>query len=118
MTKEYIKLNPCPFCGKAPEYSKKFLAVLGEHLIGCSGQDCAVVFFGTTYEDVAEKWNNRQPTSAELTIRITATIEKLEEGRDFNQARARDSHSNHRSTYVGAVAALTKAIELLKNILL
>ena len=116
MIKEHIKLKPCPFCDKDPEYSKKFLAVLGKHMIECSDENCAVVFFGTTFEDVADKWNNRQPTSAELIIRINASIEKLEEWRDFNQTKAGVSHSDHRSTHVGAVVALTKAIELLKSI--
>ena len=116
MKEESIKLNSCPFCGKDPEYSKKFLAVLGKHMIECSSPDCAVVFFGTTYEDVADKWNNRQPTSAELITRINASIKKLEEWRAFIQARA-VSHSDRTSTHVSAVVdALTKAIELLKNI--
>ncbi len=106
---EHIKLKTCPFCGADPEYS--------EHVISCSNSNCTnVLFFGTTFEDVAEKWNNRQPTSAELIIRINATLEKLEEWRDFNQTKAGVSHSDHRSTHVGAVVALTKAIELLKNI--
>ena len=116
MTPEHIKLKPCPFCGKDPEYSKKFLAVLGKHMIDCSSPDCDVVFFGTTFEEVAQKWNKRQPTSAELITRITASIENLEEWRDFNQARV-ISNLGRRDTHVGAVAALTEAVELLKNIL-
>lgn len=117
MTKEYIKLNPCPFCGKDPEYDPSLFMAYGNHAIGCYGEDFTVAFFGPTFEEAAEKWNNRQPAPAELITRITAIIEKLEEWRDFNQTRAGVNTSCRRSNHVGAVAALTKAIELLKNIL-
>ena len=111
MTPGHSKLNPCPFCGKHPEYSKKFLAVLGKHMIDCSSPDCDVVFFGTTFEEVAKKWNNRQPPSAELITRITAIIEKLEEWATYHYGESEIVSDNHSAAY----SAFTQAIQLLEE---
>ena len=111
MTQEHITLNPCPFCGKHPEYSKKFLDLLGNHMIECSSPDCAVVFFGKTFEEVAKKWNNRQPTSAELIPRITAIIEKLDSWATYHYGESEIVSDNHSA----ASCAFTQAIQLLEK---
>ena len=117
MTIEHIKLNRCPFCGKHPEYSKKFLDLLGKHMIECSSPDCAVVFFGTTFEDVAQKWDNRQPTSAELIPRITAIIEKLDSRclDHGNKIASGIINPVHRGARAGAITAITETIVLLEE---
>ena len=111
MTQEPIKLKPCPFCGKDPGYSKKFLAVLGKHMIECSDEDCAVVFFGTTFEDVAEKWNNRQTASSELMLRIDSVIEKLDSWASYHYNESEIVSDNN----AAASCAFTQAIELLEE---
>ena len=83
----------------------------GNHAIGCSGEDCQVAFLGTTLDEVAEKWNNRQPAPAEIITRITAIIEKLEEWASYHYNQSEIVSDNH----AAASCAFTQAIELLEE---
>ena len=67
--------------------------------------------FGTTFEDVSEKWNDRQTASVELIRRIDSIIKKLEEWASYHYNQSEIVSDNHAAASCG----FTQAIELLEE---